>query len=166
MKEKFTFTGFTGLEVATIKKVAKVVSKELKVNLLNTRIHFEKNPKNLHPDHASANAFIMTFKEGVRMVFMTKNYKYTPYTCFIHAACHEFVHVKQYVKDGLYGDKDKLYYKGREYSHDDLETMYKELPWEVEAYSLQDDLLAKVIANANKQQLDIIIKECKKVSGN
>lgn len=60
--------------------------------------------------------------------------------------CHEFVHVKQFLFDNFKIDKnaDKIRFKNQNYNIDDLKSL--EVPWEVEAYNLQEKLYAMIVS--------------------
>lgn len=55
---------------------------------------------------------------------------------------HELVHVKQYVKGDLVRSAGKVEYCGRLYEHSSSYSYeeYKDLPWEVEAFELEETL--------------------------
>ena len=53
---------------------------------------------------------------------------------------HEMVHARQYARKEI--DGIRWMYKGKPVDED---TPYSDLPWEVEAYKLQDELLIKLV---------------------
>jgi hypothetical protein len=68
---------------------------------------------------------------------------------FISTICHEMVHVKQYfykeMDDTTNDDGDYRWHpKGGEATVISKETLYSELPWEVEAYDLQYKLADQI----------------------
>lgn len=74
----------------------------------------------------------VTFEEwGSRMIF----YNGDNLVEFIMTACHEFVHIKQIIKDGFKTIEDKKFaFQNKEY---EMDTNYWTSPWEIEAYTYQ-----------------------------
>ena len=66
--------------------------------------------------------------------------------------CHEMVHVKQFVRKELYSEC--IFYK----THDE----YLNLPWEVEAYTKQEELYQKWLntTTMNLQKLKLSVEHC------
>ena len=73
---------------------------------------------------------------------------------FLETIMHEMVHVKQYAKKELVENRQGTFWKSRNYTRvmerssksSDFQT-YNTLPWEIEAYELQDGLLEKFKEN-------------------
>ena len=73
---------------------------------------------------------------------------------FLETIMHEMVHVKQYAKKELVENRQGTFWKSRNYTRvmerssksSDFQT-YNNLPWEIEAYELQDGLLEKFKEN-------------------
>ena len=73
---------------------------------------------------------------------------------FLETIFHEMVHVKQYAKKELLETKDGTFWKGRNYTRQVNTSskarnydVYNKLPWEVEAYEMQDTLTEKFKKN-------------------
>ena len=57
------------------------------------------------------------------------------------AIAHEMVHMDQMKRGDLNYDDKNVYWKGKKYDRDDMNEGSKKLPWEKEAYELQEVLL-------------------------
>lgn len=85
------------------------------------------------------------------------------YDDFVTCICHEMVHVKQHVRNELVDKGVLKKWKGEEhifaYSTTDE---YMELPWEKEAYELQETLLSSYTAyrNSTKYHAGVHTKGC------
>ena len=71
------------------------------------------------------------------------------------SVCHEAVHVKQYVLDGLDFEANQWVYKGKRYN--DKESNYLFYPWEVEARGLET-AFAQTYIEENKIEHEIAAK--------
>lgn len=71
------------------------------------------------------------------------------------SVCHEAVHVKQYVLDGLDFEANRWVYKGKRYN--DKESNYLFYPWEVEARGLET-AFAQTYIEENKIEHEIAAK--------
>lgn len=69
----------------------------------------------------------------------TENGEKLEMTQMMQILAHELVHAKQYLKGELASPNGKLRWKRKTYDHVD----YYEQPWEVEAYSSEEDLFTK-----------------------
>ena len=59
----------------------------------------------------------------------------------IRALAHECVHIKQYVKGELVEKETEFFWKGELYLYD--QENYEQMPWEEEAYRLENELVEK-----------------------
>lgn len=58
---------------------------------------------------------------------------------------HELIHLTQYQTKELIVEKDRVIWKGREYTYDDVQRMdYKRIPWELDAFSKDKQLRFKM----------------------
>ena len=121
--------GLNEFENTVIDGLIELFNARFDIDIEDLDITFEKHSAQKHLNDCMG----MTCKEewGVRVLFFTQSLSE-----FIIVACHEFVHVKQIIKEGLVNIADGSYlYKGEHIKSEELE--YATRPWEKEAYELQ-----------------------------
>lgn len=147
----FLFVNMSQKEKKAILIVAKIVEKYFNVSFKNTKIVF----KNVNVVNENATGSVNLYENCVYMKF----FKRKSFSAFILAACHEFVHVKQYVSDGFKTFETKILFQNKVYGISEIETNYKNTPWEIEAYATQEKLFSIFAQKCPKDILKILCKE-------
>lgn len=77
---------------------------------------------------------------------------------FYRTLAHEIVHLRQWAKDQMYeyeNERHAVRFKGKKYNMEDMDD--DDYPWEVEAYSIQEDIYSRYISSHKLSEIESAI---------